>query len=117
MCSSVFARLGKKLVRSASYSSRESGRIAACRRWLASRLAWTCVRRKASSSIDPRTSERPALEPALDLVAPVVAPERLAVDDEERRAEDALRDRVVARRLEAALPARLGPDPLGRRRV
>src|SRR6187399_920061 len=59
----------------------------------------------------------PAAEPALDLVASVVAPERLAVDDEERRAEDALRDRVVARRLEAALPARLGPDPLGLRRV
>src|SRR5204863_6628408 len=58
-------------------------------------------------------SEPAVCEPALDLVASVVAPEGLAVDDEERRAEDALRDRVVARRLEAALPARLAPDALG----
>ena len=76
------------------------------------RRAPACAGRRAA----PWTrllSETAGAEPALDLVAPVVAPERLAVDDEERRTEDALRDRVGARRLQAALPARLGPDALG----
>ena len=78
--------------------------------WRAGWRAPACAGRRAAPW---GLLQNAAGEPALDLVAPVVAPERLAVDDEERRAEDALRDRVVARRLEAALPARLGPDALG----
>src|SRR5664279_1660468 len=110
MCSSVAARLAKKLVRGARYSSSDSASIASCRRRLASRLARAWVRRKGSRSIAARPSERPAREPALDLRAPVVAPERLAVDDEEGRAEDAVRDSVVADRLERRLPRRVAPD-------
>jgi AraC-like DNA-binding protein len=45
-----------------------------------------------------RPLERTPVEPALDLRAPVVAPERLAVDDEERHAEHTGGDRRVVGR-------------------
>ena len=65
-----------------------------------------CAGRRAAPSGRCAPVRTAALEPALDLRAPVVAPERLAVDDEERRAEDAARDRRVVRRLQPRLPAR-----------
>src|SRR4051794_31428990 len=111
----VAARLGKKLVRGAWNSAADRPAIAPCRRWLASRLARAVVRRcPISVMISPPAStaatldsERPLLEPALDLGAPVVAPERLAVDDEERRAEDAERDRGIVGGLKPGLPGRV----------
>src|SRR6187397_3038544 len=123
---SVAARLGKKLVRGAWNSSRERVRIAWCRRWFASRLACAWVTRKSRSCIAAPVSskiavrgrlERAALEPPLDLRPPVVAPERLAVDDEEGRAEHAVGDRVVADLAQLGLRLGRGPDRLGLGRV
>ena len=60
-----------------------------------------------------RDLERAALQPALDLRPPVVAPEPLAVDDEERRAEDAVGDRVVADLAQPRLRRRRAPYRFG----
>ena len=107
MWSSVASRLAKKPVRGTCRSAGASAASAACSRWLASRLACAWMRslspagqvgghrrqRRGSGG-----SERPRLQPALDLRTAVVAPERLAVDHEVRRAEDA---RAMARRWRA----------------
>src|SRR5262245_8614599 len=42
-------------------------------------------------------------EPALDVIEAIGAPERLAVDDEERRAEDLARDRGIDHVLQLVL--------------
>ena len=60
-----------------------------------------------------RHLERAALQPALDLRPAVVAPEPLAVDDEEGRAEDAVRDRVVAHLAQPRLRRRRAPHRFG----
>jgi hypothetical protein len=53
-------------------------------------------------------------QPALELRLAVVAPEGLAVDLEEGRAEDARGDGRVAGRLQARLPDGVAPRRLGR---
>ena len=62
------------------------------------------------------TWNEPPCQPALDLRPPVVAPERLAVDDEEGRTEDAVRDRVVADLAQPRLRRGRGPHALPPRR-
>src|SRR5688572_3962271 len=77
---------------------------------MASTSSVTMLASTASSlrGITGMRSERSLRQPALDLVESVHAPERLAVDDDEGRAEYAALDRRVRFALQAFLHRRAG---------
>ena len=94
---------GKKLVRAALVVGVARARASrSCRRWLASRLARACVRRKARSH--PGLLQNAACEPALDLRPRRSLPQNGSPSTTKNGApKTPLRDRVVARGLEASL--------------